>query len=236
MSRFQDAVDYVAEQIGPHVQNGQLAHSGHPIERSALELHLGIWLDPTAANGRPDFIVPKGADAVLLDCCQTTPGAYELLADIAAFRIQSGRPLSSAMRIFAALHLMGRLKKPSQTKRSKTWNRNQTLLHLAYMCRDHFDLQLSRGDASKVQESACDAVSVGVTRAGHAISPRAIKELVVGSKPENKQLRDEYREMAELAVEVGRERPDLVELWHDCAVRPNWDPRRSPPFRRLTEK
>lgn len=235
MSSFQEAVDFVAEQMRPFVINGQIEVGEDTRDRLALELHLGVYYVAETESSAADFVVSDEAAQILLDCCEETVGSYNLLCDICALKISGGRRLPEAAKTFAALHLMGRLKKPKSEKGAKTWERNQMLIYLADMCCWYFGLKPTRVDQKKgAHESACDAVSQGLARAGHSISPRAIKELLVGA--DAAEHRKAYKDFADMGRTIARQRPDIAAGWHRMALRKNWNPFSEKPYRNMTDE
>ena len=93
--------------------------------------------------------------------------------------------------------LVGIISPPKQEKRSLTWMRNALLFTLAKRIEIDRGLRLTRGDAAKKHESACDAVAEGLRRNGHHLEFRAIKELCVGTGKQMQQFRESLKDWLE---------------------------------------
>ncbi len=216
-SPFEEAVNWLQVLTKEYVKDGQLALPRVEPARNIHMLQLGIYWVPddseVPASTEGSFVCDNGAAEKLLNISESDASAFDLCKEIAAHQLATGQELLPALRTFSALFMTGLIKRPKTTRRSVTWLRNMFLLSMAKITEARFDLNLTRGDEQRIQESACDAVVVALERNGHHRSYRSIKELCVGTGPENKELRRDFIAWVE-ATRVAIERdPIAAELF-----------------------
>lgn len=198
--RFERAVVAIESAISPNVKDGVLDFPRTHSKRPILLLSLGVhWIEPNWENHFTGYwLCSDEAARALLNLCEAEVAAFEICRDITAHRLMNGWTLPPALKTFNALFMAGQLNEPKDVRASITWMKNMYLLTLAKSAAGDFDLTQTRGDENTERFSACDAVVEGLRRAGFHTSYRAVKDLCVGSKPEQRRLRAEWTEWVEL--------------------------------------
>lgn len=117
-------------------------------------------------------------------------GAYDLLVRIVVSRLLRNEPLTQQISVFAGLVLAGKKKAPPpEGKRlARTFITNFHIVYLAHHLARLYDLDLTRNDATKVEESVCDAIAIACGQLGVSRTARSVKELIVSE--DYKRVRD----------------------------------------------
>ena len=200
MSDYEKAVNFVINFINEYSVDGVLSLPILDPEKNILMLKLGVYWISTGRNGAGYFVCPEDASFELLKMSETNRAAWEICRDVAGHTLAIGGQLPEGIRTFAALHFAGLRQEPKALKRSRTWLRNQCLYILANTCALTFNLTLTRSDPpppGKACKSACDAVVEGMEECEVPVTFRAMKEICVGSNPENVRLRQENFDLVE---------------------------------------
>ena len=214
-SEFDEAVDIVAIASEGYVSSGRLELPKREIGGFLFEAALGIRLvlrngEEDGADQTPTYFCSDRAAKILYGLCDQRADAFELAKKISAQKLISGEPLPRYLQKFAGLYIANRIRKPKSTRQSLSLMRNLFLLSLIRAVEKQFNLSMTRADESERQKSACDAVSAGLKKNGHHLTYRALKELCVGSKPEQKRVREEFNEWVKLLA-LGRANGTLSE-------------------------
>lgn len=154
---------------------------------------LGAWVCSDEAGLRlfevacPDEIGGKAGPPVA-----TRGAAIELALQVGAHRLALDERVPDGVRTVLALHLTGQLPRPRQPRQNKSRLRALLTYTLVRMAHDFGGLRLTRNDAKRVGDSACDAAALALKEVGYHTTFRAAKEVAVGSKEENRRLRVEW--------------------------------------------
>ena len=214
--KFDDAVESVALLSRQYVEGGQIVLKRMEPETFILQLKLGIRLERFVDGSvrtekhETQYSCSDEAAETLFGICENNTAAFDLCKRIAAHGLLLGQPLPPALQRFAGNFLADLIKRPNGTRRSITWSRNIYLLTLVRMAQKRCGLEMTRSDGGHNEISACDAVSLGLARNGHSVSYRAIKELCVGSKREQKELRSDFNDWV-LAIVSALESGEISE-------------------------
>lgn len=221
---FDAAVDWVARVSASYVKDGQIILEGLDPMEPIWRLMLGIyWLpndeDGQASRTRGRWVCHEYASSTLLDNAEKSRAAHTLLCEICADYINRGEPLSPSMRTFSVLQLLGRLTKPKNRRAYNTAFANIFLYTLAKQASADFGLTLTRNaepreepGETKVQISACDAVSQGFARNGHARTFQSVKEICVGTTHKRvRELSNRWVEAADNARQLGFIPPEVLD-------------------------
>ena len=146
--------------------------------------------------------------------------AFKTCKETAAHMLSLNRELPNGLRVFVALVLMNKIVEPRNPRRAKTWLRAYFFYNRAKTCERRFELPLTSNDASSQRESCCDAISLALANLGYHVSPRAIKEICVGSKQENVKMRAEFSELEKLRL-ASLKRNRIAQTLHRRAW--HWD-------------
>lgn len=211
---FNAVARFLATIAARYTQEGKLIPPEQSPDFPLLCLTLGIWWIPSCPE------VPHGAyhctdeaAAELLAMAQNgNAGAWDIASNISAHRLGTDDSLPEALRYFSARVLSGRLPRPKSPRRNQTWLRAQFIYMLVNMAHYGGNLNRTRTDEKKgAHDSACDAVEVALTKSGHfAPTYRAIKEICIGSKPENVRLRHEHHLWVAALAQVAEHDPDMA--------------------------
>lgn len=215
-SNFNEAVEAIALLSKNYVKNGQIVLPPCEPETFTLQTELGIPFDgfgdnlEQTENHELHYYCSDLAAETLLEVCEVSTAAFDLCTRIAAHGLIVDQALPPALQKFAGWYLAGLIKRPKGTRRSKQWLRNIYLLTLVRVAHKQFGLTMTRNDDGHNEKSACDAVSKGLEKNGHSTTPRSIKELCVGSKKEQKQIRSEFNDWV-IALSNGLESGEISE-------------------------
>lgn len=206
---FNDAVETVALLSRRYVLNGKIVLPRMEPETFVLQTKLGIRFDRFADDleqteyDEDHFHCSDEAAETLLEICEENAAAFDLCKRIAAHRLLVDRALPPALQRFAGRYLADLLTRPKGGgKRSITWLRNIYLLTLVRTVQKNFVPKPTRTRDGRNKCSACDAVSLGLAKNGHSVAYRAIEELCVGSKKEQKQLRNDFNDWVRAILAV----------------------------------
>ena len=216
-SNFEDAVELVALLSRPYVRDRKIVLPRIEPETLVLQTQLGIKFEKFSDDlqqvniHKNHYHCTDIAAETLFKICEENVAAFDLCKRIAAHSLLVNRALPPALQRFAGNYLAGLLKRPKGSgKRSITWLRNIYLLTLVRVAQKRFGLNRVRGDEKPDAKSACDAVALGLKKNGHSVSYRAIKELCVGSKEEQKTLRNDFNDWV-LAIVEGLKSGEISE-------------------------
>lgn len=177
--KFQAARNFASGEVKQWLQGGEIIG-----DESAREVLLWWMLDMCHnddANGKPYVDAPLWAIDFLFTRAIHDEAARRLMTKLVASKLLSSLLLSKDEAVFAALALEGILPaikaKPGR-KREANFNRNMFLVSLVDDLINRFGLPLSRNDATKQAQSACDAVAEAFAECGrHEITFKTVKDV-----------------------------------------------------------
>lgn len=184
--QFEEAVEWVARVSRPWVKDGQLDVGELDPMEAVFCLRLGVYWLPEDEGGHASkkagrYVCHEGAAAYLMEIRGHSRSAHNLLTNISVDYLMRGEKLSPSLRTFAALQLAGRLEEPPKIKAYETAFANIYMYTLAKTVERDFGLHLTRGEAAKKHESACDAVAQGFAKNGHHRTAGSIIEICKGT-------------------------------------------------------
>lgn len=192
-TQFDKAVEYAKMVLGVYVSEGKLSFPEMEPDEVFLRWSVPFYQNKDELGFR--IIHPPHADEWLMDISESSRGAHDLLCQVVASKLFRGEALSEKLRVFAALRVVDRAKAPKKSGRaSKSYMRNLILVMAAKAISRQFQLPLTRNEGSE-EHSTSDAISLALDQLGHALSWRAIKELIV--HPSNVKLMQSVDELQE---------------------------------------
>lgn len=159
-------------------------HTVEPVEPTELLYVFGLEIEHEF-DDHPFCGSKYIVDDLSLNClfmeAERDKGAYDLLVRIAISKLLRNEPLTQQISIFAGLVLTGKKKAPPpEGKRlAKTFIGNFHIVFLAHHLAWLYGLDLTRNDATKVEESVCDAIAIASGQLGVSRTARSVKELIV---------------------------------------------------------
>lgn len=157
-------------------------------------LFLELGFQPSETAGGLVFRAPVEALEQLAERAKSEPAARSLLRQHLIRRLKAGVPLAMIESKAAAAFLDDRFPSlPARPgpKQANHFERDFHIFVLARHIEETFGLSLTRNDASKVQRSACDAISVAYRQVGlHEVTYAAVKAIIF--RPDLQKRIDEY--------------------------------------------
>lgn len=184
---YEAAIGYATDAVKAFLENEDL------IEREGVEEEMLRWgLDLRYVDIPDGGIVIDGPEPSLLALCGMAyhdQAARRVALSMVAGKLIHGYALIPAEARLAGFALNGSLPKPKAKRGRKkltNFERNKLAFGLAHHIRDEFGLPLTRNDASKKPQSACDAVSAAFIACNrHEVTYKTIKDVCLN--PQFKQ-------------------------------------------------
>jgi hypothetical protein len=212
---YQRVVRQLSAFVATMAMDGKLEIPSQSPSQNIIAFDLGVyWIPNSEMFPMGCFICSDDASGQLLRLAweEGDVGAWDLCQSIAAHRNATGEDVPPGIQTFTGLVMSGSIQKPKSRKRNHTWLRAQFLFTLVSLARLRGGLNPTRSDEKKGPHlSGCDAVVQVLEPYGLNVSYRAVKEICIGSKPENVALRNEYFEML-AAFDRARKRDPIAAI------------------------
>lgn len=198
MNDFEAAIEWLNPICKHIVKNGRFTLPEYSASEILLRARLGIH----PIEGVYDISEEVGK--YLLYLSGTDAGAFDLSSIIASQNIVAVKSLPKALRLFAGQVLLGTRKRPKGARRDKTWMENQYKLALVFAASTHFNLTLTRNEASRAT-SASDAVECAFRNAGcNWITYENLRKLCTSKR--YSKIREELSEWSLIIKSVPKEK------------------------------
>lgn len=191
----QEAFDKAVDWLVPHLK-GFVSDSGVNFPRSdPMEafLRARLVVEKSMPSGEKLFSISE-ENAYILSClAQKDAGAFDLAKKVAVSHVIHGLALPVYLRLFLAVLVLGRRKRPRERRRNENWFRDVYFLILIDIIVDKFGLNATRNEGSKLHYSACDVVLKAFEKCGVRMGFRAVKDVISGKN--TRQLRAEFAQI-----------------------------------------
>lgn len=190
-NNFENAVAWIVGQLDVHVKDGAFIDQDMEPEYVYFVTHFGTaarTVRPIDALGPGEIAVRDAFAVKLIEKSSTERASHQIAGFLAAACLGTGSKMPHALKEWSINVLTGKIQEPKRTRSSKHAFRNVALLNTAQLASELFGLPLTRNDEAIRQCSACDAVAEALSRLGHHVSFRAVKELCVGTSPQSRRI------------------------------------------------
>ncbi|PTX54656.1 hypothetical protein C8N43_3473 [Litoreibacter ponti] len=206
---FDGAVAHSVRALGPFVQDGQLKTDVY--EPSEFRLRFELQIKQGHDDQGAFYCFPEDADQALFELSAMDRGAFDLYCKIVASRLFRGQPLNFQMSVFAGLMVLQGISPPRASKKKSALFVAHSYIYWVALCLvQKFNISATSNDQGPGL-SACNAISLALGELGHAKSPRAIKEILVGKS--SAQLRKEAHDIWFLASDWRKDDPEQAAEW-----------------------